>query len=217
MTSSDPVAGFSLTYELLPDDLQDLFAASAERKRRRGRLIFAAVVWALFGAAFTAVTVELDRLSVVRNSSGAPSWMYVVGAVIWLFVALCAVTAWRLSPKRLARRTWRASPQLHGRHRDEVGSGGVTTVQPDGIQTSIPWANIGSIRETEKVFDLLDHRGATRVILPKRGLPRPDLPALREFLHRSVNGCPSPAAIPDAGAESKTQNIKSRRSPLGRG
>jgi hypothetical protein len=209
MTSADPVAGFSLTYELQLDDLLDLFAASAERKRRRGRLIFSALVYLLIGAAFTAVMVELDRLSVVRNSSGAPSWMYVVDAVIWLGVALCAVTVWRLSPKRLARRTWRASLQLHGRHRDEVGSGGVTTIQPDGTQTSIPWANFGSIRETEKVFELLDHRSATWVILPKRGLPRPDLiPALREFLHRSVNGRPSPAAVPDAGAESKRRRSK---------
>jgi len=122
--------------------------------------------------------------------------MYVVDAAIWFFVAYSAVIAWRLNPQRLARRAWRASSQLHGRHRDEVRSAGVTTIAPNGNQTSTPWANIAQIRETDKAFYLLDHRGATRYILPKRGLPNPDLiPALREFLNRSVNGQASPAAV----------------------
>src|SRR5450756_3062268 len=83
MTSADPGAGFSLNYELQPDDLQDSIAARPQRKRQRTRLIFATVGWALIDAAFTAVTVALDLPSVVKNAEGAPSWMYVVDAAIW--------------------------------------------------------------------------------------------------------------------------------------
>jgi len=150
----------------------------------------------LIDAVLTAVTVALDFPSVVKNSSGAPSWMYVVDATIWFFVANAAVIAWRMSPKRLARRAWRNNSQLHGRHHDEVSPGGINCIAPDGTQMSTPWANIDYIRETENAFHLIDHRGATRSTLPKRGLPSPDLvPALREFLNHSVNG-QSPTAIP---------------------
>jgi len=201
MTSADPGAGFSLNYELQPDDLQDSIAARPQRKRQRTRLIFATVGWALIDAAFTAVTVALDLPSVVKNAEGAPSWMYVVDAAIWFFVACGAVTAWRMSPKRLSRRVWHSNSQLHGRHHDEVGPGGITWIAPDGTQMSTPWANIDYIRETENNLNLIDHHGATRSTLPKRGLPGPDLiPALREFLNHSVNGQP-PTATPDSAAD----------------
>jgi hypothetical protein len=160
----------------------------------------ATVIWALIGAAFTAVIVALDLPSVVKNSSGAPGWMYVVDAVIWFLVVSWGRIVWRLSPKRLARRTWRINVQLHGRHHDEVGPGGMTCTAADGTQVLIPWASIDRIRETEHAFHLIDHRGAVRDALPKRGLPSPDLiPALREFLNRSVDGQP-PTAAPDSAA-----------------
>lgn len=60
---------------------------------------------------------------------------------------------------------------------------------PDGIQTLIPWASLAGIRETEGAFNLPDHHGSVLTSLPKRGLRSPDLiPALREFLNRSVSG-----------------------------
>jgi hypothetical protein len=204
MTSTGPEADFSLTYELQLDDLQDLSTVGPGRKHRRARVIYATVVWALLGAALTAVTVGLNLTSVVKNSSGAPSWMYVVDAVIWFFVVYCGSIIWRLSPNRLARRAWRINTQLHGRHHDEVGPGGITCTAPDGTQMLIPWASIDHIRETEDAFHLIDDRGAVRNTLPKRGLPSPDLiPALREFLNRSVDRQPPTAAPDPAARESK--------------
>lgn len=200
MTSTDPGVGFSLTYELQPGDLQDLFAARPGRKWRKARFIYTTVMWALIGSVLTSVTVALDLPSVVKNSPGAPSWMYVVDAAIWFSVTYCGVIVWRLSPKRLARRAWRSNTQLHGRRHDEVGLGSISCTTPDGIQIAIPWANIDHIRETENAFHLINHRGATLTTLPKRGLSSPDLiPALREFLNRSVNGQP-PTADPDPAA-----------------
>jgi hypothetical protein len=164
----------------------------------------AAVIWALIGAAFTAVIVALDLTSVVKDSSGAPAWMFPVDVGSWFVAVYRGYIVWRLSPKRLARRAWRNNTQLHGRHHDEVGPGGITWTAPDGTQMLIPWASIDHIRETEHAFHLIDHRGAVRNALPKRGLPSPGLiPALREFLNRSVDGQPPTAAQDSAAGESK--------------
>jgi len=153
--------------------------------------MFAAVLWALIGAVFTAVTVALDLPSVVKDSSGAPGWMYVVDGVMWGLVAYWARIVWWLSPERLGRRAWRIQDELHGRHRDEVGPDGVSCTAPDGTRMLIPWASIDRIGETGHAFHLIDHRGAVRTALPKRGLPSPDLiPAFREFLNRSVGAQP---------------------------
>jgi hypothetical protein len=191
MTSASPGPGFLLVYELQPEDLQDLYGAGPNRRRRRVRIMLTAVPWALIGAAFTAVTVALDLPSVVKDSSGAPGWMYVVDGVIWGGVVAYLAHVWRLSPKRLARRAWRIHAEVHGRHRDEVGPDGARCTAPDGTQMFIPWATIDRIGETGHAFHLIDHRGAVRNALPKRGLPSPDLiPALREFLNRSVSAQP---------------------------
>lgn len=197
VASADPETGFSFTYELQPDDLEDLFAAEQKRRLQRARTMFATVLWALFGAVFTAITVALNLRSVVRSSSGAPGWMYVVDAVIWGLVAYWGYISWRLSPKRLARRSWRSNVQLHGRHHDQVGPNGMTYTASDGTQVLIPWTAIDDVRETKRSFLLIDHRGEVRNSLPKRGLSSPDLiPGLREFLNRFIHG--QPPATPDS-------------------
>jgi YcxB-like protein len=123
--------------------------------------------------------------------------MYVVDAVIWGLVAYWGYISWRLSPKRLARRSWRSNAQLHGRQHDQVGPNGMTYTASDGTQVLIPWTAIDEVRETKRSFLLIDHRGEVQNNLPKRGLSSPDLiPALREFLNRFIQG--QPPATPDS-------------------
>src|SRR6266567_659149 len=162
MASADPEAGFSFTYELQPEDFEDLFAAEQKRRHRRTRIMFATVLWALIGAFLTAVTVTLNLRSVVKFSSGAPGWMYVVDAFIWGLVANGGRIIWRLSPKRLSRRFWRSNVQLHGRHLDQVRPSGITYTAPDGTQVLIPCTSIDHIRETAHSLLLIDHRGDVR-------------------------------------------------------
>jgi YcxB-like protein len=200
MSSAAPEAGFSLTYELQPDDLIGLQVPEAWRRRQRTRLMYATVGWALIGAAFTAVIAAFDLPSVVKDSSGAPGWMYPIDLGFWFVVVYFGRIVWGLSLKRIARRAWRTNVQLHGRHHDEVATDSMTCTAPDGTQVIIPWASIDRIRETEHAFHLIDHHGAVRNSLPKRGLPSPDLiPALREFLNRSVDRQP-PTATPGSAA-----------------
>jgi hypothetical protein len=189
MTTAGSGTGFLLSYELEPGDLQEMEAANIVRRRRRTRIMFGMVPLPLFAAAFTAITVALDSPSLVKDSAGAPGWMYVVDTICWSLFVFWASVAWRLSPKRLGRAVWRTSPQLHGRHHDEIDSRGVTCTAPDGTETFTPWASLVRVRETEHAFHLLDDRGALRISLPKRGLDGPSrIPALREFLNRSVGG-----------------------------
>jgi hypothetical protein len=180
MTGAGPETGFSLSYEWQPGDLAELEAASPGRRRRRGYIVSTVVMLALIGAAFTTLTV---------GSSGVPTWIYPIDGMIWGAVVAWARIAWRLSPKQLARRAFRGSPRLHGRHHEKIDSSGVIWIAPDGTQTFIPWASLGRVRETERAFLLEDGNGAVLSALPKRGLPSPDvIPALREYLNRSVGG-----------------------------
>lgn len=115
--------------------------------------------------------------------------MYVVDAASWYFAVYGAVIAWRMSPKRLAQRSWRTDIRFHGQRHDKVGPGGIARANPDGTQVHIPWASIDHIRETEHAFHLLGRGGYTLAVLLKRGLDSPDLiPALREFLNHSAGG-----------------------------
>jgi hypothetical protein len=187
MTGASPDPGFSLSYELQPGDLAEIEAASPGRRRRRGYIVSTVVMLALIAAAFTALTV---------GSSGVPRWVYPIDGVIWGAVAAWTRIAWRLGPKQLARRAFRGTPRLHGRHCEKIDSRGVIWIAPDGVQTFIPWSGLRRVRETEHAFMLEDNVGAVLSTLPKRGLQSPDLiPALREFLSCSVGGQP-PAATP---------------------
>jgi hypothetical protein len=200
MSSAESGTDFSLSYELQLSDLTELLATRPGRRRRRTRIVCSLVPWALLGVIWTALTIAFDNPSVVKGSTGAPGWMVASDIVIWALVVLGASSAWRLSPKRLARRAWRASPELHGGNHDQIDSRGVTWTGPDGTQTFRPWAILVRVRETEHAFHLQDANGCVHATLPKRGLRSPDLIlALREFLNRSVGGQPSPAA-PDTEA-----------------
>ena len=110
MASVDPGAEFSLTYEVQPDDLGEIWAAEPEMRRLRTRAVFSTVLLALLCALLTAFTVVVEFKSVAERSSGVPGWIYVVDLVLWGLVIWGSFIIWHLGTKRLARRAWRASP-----------------------------------------------------------------------------------------------------------
>jgi hypothetical protein len=205
MTAAGSETSFSLTYKLRPADIYELVAMNPSRKRRRTRIMLGLVSIGILAVAFTAITLALDQPAIVRDSSGAPSWMYAVDAVLWAEVIWTGWIAVLLSPNQITRRQWRANPELHGRHHDNIDSRGITSTSPGGTETYIPWARFARVRETDHAFYLLDDSEAPRCALPKRSLPRPDLIlALREFLDQSVGGQP-PATTPSAATGSLCQ------------
>ncbi len=189
MTSGDPQTGFSLAYELRPDDFKDFFRTQPKMRYLRTCSVFNAMMCTVIGAILTAFTVTLDLKATGNQSSGAPGWIYVVTVGVWGGVVYSGFVLWRLSPSRLARRTWDESPSLRGRHHENVGPSGIFATAPDGRQALTPWSVFDRVTETGIAFNLFDRDDHMRSVLPKRGLASPDLiPALREFLHHSVDG-----------------------------
>jgi hypothetical protein len=206
MSDADRSPRFSLAYEIQPSDVAEMYRMDRRLRRRRLRNLMALVVWVFLAAACTTITVLLDEPSLVRGSSGAPGWLYLMDGCFCFVSAWSALINWRLRPMALARRVVRKWPASHGVHREEVSLAGVTWTAPDGTEGFRPWAKFASVRETEHSF-LLESPEARLYALTKRGLASPDLvPALREFLENAVAGQlpvdPSPAAAeppPSAG------------------
>jgi YcxB-like protein len=187
MTGAASETGFSLAYELEPDDFIDLYQALPKRKFRRTQRGFLTVVYALIAAILAIFVITLDLRAKANGTSGAPDWLHGVDAGLWVVAIYSGWVFWRLSPRRLARRQWNSNVPVHGRHHDEVGPGGIITQAPDGTQGFIPWTVIARIDESDRAFNAFDHDDRLRMILPKRGLASPDLiPRLREFLNHSA-------------------------------
>ena len=211
MTSADPRTGFSLAYELRPDDFKDFFRTQPSRKSARRGWLFFAVTCTVIAAILTAFTVTVDLKAGAGQSATAPGWLYVVTVGVWGGVAFSCFFVRVLSPSRLARHMFDESPSDHGRHHEDVGPGGIFATKPDGSQVISPWSIFGRVTETEVAFNLLDHDDRVRCVLLKRGLANPDLiPALREFLHHSVDG-----QSPARGEENDSARGRSIRSILG--
>jgi YcxB-like protein len=174
---------FSIEYSLKADDLTDLYTTNDKLRMRRS-------VQACGLGLCTAAAIFLIIQGVLGvwspGSRVAIPFFSLIG--VMLILAIGAGRAWwRLEPSRLARLDYNQHPEIHGRHRDDIGSEGVTVTSPDGSQIFIPWSAIASIRETGQAFVLRDGNGEARVVLPKRGLHDPALiPALGRYLRDAV-------------------------------
>jgi hypothetical protein len=194
-------AVFTLEYEMQPDDLREIAAGNPRIRRRRRILAVRLGVWVVLAVAVTAAAVVLSIRSVGTDSSRVVVWM-VAGALFWLAAATAGVYWWRSSPGRQVRRAWQKTPEFRGRARDHVEPAGVRCVLANGTEHFYPWSVLAGTRETSGAFHLLDANGGIRVVLPKRGLERPDqLPALREYLNRVVNKQPPAAPASTAAGE----------------
>ena len=177
MASVDPGAEFSLTYEVQPDDLGEIWAAEPEMRRLRTRAVFSTVLLALLCALLTAFTVVVEFKSVAERSSGVPGWIYVVDLVLWGLVIWGSFI--HLAPGHETTRQARLAGQC-------------PAPRPPPRQA----------RPRGHSLHLIDYHGAVRVALPKRGLGNPDLlPALREFLIRSTGGQSLAATLGTAAGE----------------
>ena len=60
----------------------------------------------------------------VKDSTGAPGWMYAVDSSLWMFTANLAGTAGRRSAGRQARVAIQQNPESQGWTRGQVETGG---------------------------------------------------------------------------------------------
>jgi hypothetical protein len=172
MGSEPSLASLTLSCELDADDLRDVMAASRLLTVLRRSWIVASVV-------LLALLVEL--LLLLRMVASRPPDTTLrgpvraelaVGAVICMLLALwSSIRAWRLSPRRqashaLARGIWQRGP-----HKYELAAEGVTWQAPDGSIVFLPWSVLTGVRETSRLYLLLDQRGRhVRGFIPKHGI-----------------------------------------------
>ncbi|MFI5880043.1 YcxB family protein [Streptomyces sp. NPDC051554] len=201
----------TLTLRYVPDidDLLDMLAFSAARRRLRSHAMFQAVltltvVWALLVLVATAApTWTATFLALVLAS----------GFVIYTLRTFVRSTSWDL--RRRARRVWRRSPTLRQTHEEEIGPYALTS-RVEGRSSSYAWSNFTELRESDRQFVLLDHAGKPSVALPKRGLSDAALvPVCRALLTEYLAGT-SPTGSTAAPADCPPTSADEPEPPHGR-
>jgi len=140
--------------------------------------------WMVAGFMFTALLAE--SIVLLRVVSGRPAAYgshqgSLLGELI-AAVSLCALLAcwsalrvWRLSPGHQARHALTSGVWQSGIHQYKLRDEGVAWKAPDGSAVFLPWSALTGVRETGRLFLLLDQEDRhVRGFIPKAspgGLP----------------------------------------------
>jgi hypothetical protein len=170
------LASLTLSCDLDAEDLRDVMAASRLLTvLRRSWIVASVVLLALLAELLLLLRMVASRPAADTAVRGPVRAELAVGAVICVLLALwSAIRVWRLSPRRqashaLARGVWQRGP-----HTYELAAEGVTWQAPDGSIVFLPWSVLTGIRETSRLYLLLDQRGRhVRGFIPKHGIDDP--------------------------------------------
>lgn len=155
------------------EELREVMASSRLLVHmRRSQL----VVGMMF-AALLAESVVLLQFVIGRPADSGAYPALLVGeliAGICLYaLVLCwsAIRAWRLSPGRQARHALDSGVWQRGIYKYKLRPDGVAWWAPDRSATFLPWSVLTGVRETERLFLLLDREDRhVRGFIPKTGL-----------------------------------------------
>lgn len=179
-----PVPAFTLEYDIQPQDVRELFVAKTGVRNKLIAAVAAAILWGVSAGTVAAISIVLTHHSGVNGSAVG---IYLVDLWLWVFTAGLVRAAKKRSPGRLARVAIKKIPELQGRTRDQVETGGIRSFSANGSEVFVAWATIDRVRETSRAFLLLGHDGHVQTVLPKRALDSPDLlSALRIFLKQPL-------------------------------
>jgi hypothetical protein len=163
--------------------------------------------WLAVGVIFTALLAEsvvLLRLVATRPAAygahrGPLLGELIAGAGLCLLLTCwSALRVWRLSPGRQARQALASGVWQRGIHEYKIRSEGVAWRAPDRSAVFLPWSALTGVRETERLFLLLDREDRhVRGFIPKAALG--DLPAgtgLGELIRERIGEIgPGPAQL----------------------
>ncbi len=195
MASKTAVSVFTLRCELDRDDVRDVMAASRLLTiLRRSWMVACAVLVALLAELLLLLRLVISRPADHAAFHGPVRLELGVGAAFCvLLVCWSVLRVWRLSPgpqagDALARGVWQRGP-----HQYELSADGVTWRAPDRSLAFVPWSVFTGMRETERLFLLLDQHGRhVRGFIPKRGIDDPVRVAeLGRFVRGSIRAASS--------------------------
>jgi|SRR5215469_12407348 len=155
--------------------------------------------WTVAGFMFAALLAEsivLVRVVVTRPATYGPHQGPLAGELIaaaslcGLLVCWSALRVWRLSPGHQARHALASGVWQSGIHQYKLRDEGVAWRAPDGSAVFWPWSVLTGVRETERLFLLLDQEDRhVRGFIPKAGPD--DLPAgtdLGDLIRARISG-----------------------------
>jgi hypothetical protein len=142
--------------------------------------------WLVAGVRFAGLLAEsivLLRLVVTKPADYGAHHGPLLGELIAgvslcaLLVCWSALRVWRLSPRHQAHHALASGLWQRGTYEYELERDGVTSMAPDRSAVFLPWSVLTGVRETERLFLLLDQGGRhVRGFIPKTSLgdPRPN-------------------------------------------
>src|SRR5579862_1044656 len=173
MTMPETVGGAIFQCELGRDEVREVMAASGIISLLRRSWLIAGVLFATLLAA----AAVLLRAVAVRPAAGGSHHELLVAelaagcGLCALLVLWSAQRVWRLSPGRQASRALVSGVWQPGVHEYKLLVEGVAWHAPDGSATFLPWSALTGVRETKRLFLLLDQEGRhVRAFIPKAGL-----------------------------------------------
>jgi hypothetical protein len=173
MTMAEATDTVVLRCELGWEDVREVMAASRLLTLMRRSWLIAGIMF----AALLAESIVLLRLIVTRPAAyGAHHGLLLgeltAGACLCaLLLFWSALRVWRLSPGREARHALTSGVWQRGIYEYELKRDGVAWRAPDRSAVFLPWSVLAGIRETERLFLLLDQGGRhVRGFVPKTGL-----------------------------------------------
>ena len=173
MTTPETVGSAVFQCELGRDEVREVMAASGIISLLRRSWLIAGV---LFGALLAAAAVLTHHVAARPAAGGSHHELLL--AELAAGCGLCALLAlwsaqrvWRLSPGRQASRALVSGVWQPGVHEYKLLVEGVAWHCPDGSATFLPWSALTGVRETKRLFLLLDQEGRhVRAYIPKAGL-----------------------------------------------
>jgi hypothetical protein len=153
--------------------------------------------WMVAGFMFTALLAE--SIVLLRVVSGRPAAygshqgsllgeLIAAASLCTLLVCWSALRVWRLSPGHQARHALASGVWQSGVHQYKLRDEGVAWKAPDGSAVFLPWSALTGVRETGRLFLLLDQEDRhVRGFIPKAspgGLP-PD-PELGDMIREWI-------------------------------
>lgn len=178
MAMPGTVSGAVFHCELGRDEMREIMAHSGIISLLRRSWLIAGVLF----AALLAGAVVLLRAAAARPAAGGTHHQLLIGELA-AGACLCALLllwslqrVWRLSPGRQASRALVSGAWQRGVHEYKLLVEGIAWHSPDGSAAFVPWSALTGMRETKRLFLLLDQEGRhVRGFIPKAALAR--LPA----------------------------------------